>query len=536
MIPTRVAAAPTAPERASYLRVLREQWPVVAVSVIVCIFSGLIGRQLVPSSYTARSDLLISPVDPSDDTFIGINVFRNLSSDPTANSLTLARYLDTYSTAAIVKRRLRLPDSPQALLKTVSVVPVSQTNIASITATSSSPRAAQLLANAFADAAIQRRTQEVQAEIKKVIERLQSQVRRGSGNAASPQLAAVQQRLSTLRSLVGLPDPTLTILNRAEAPGAATKPSAKLVAVASALAGLLLGFALALLAETFGGKIRREDDLLLRDRLPVLARIPKLRQTAVTEYLAGRTNLPAAVWEPYRTLRANILRAGEVGHAPVIVVTSAGAGDGKTLTALNLAVTLAATDMRVVLVDGDFRRPMIGSIFGVPMPREGFAATFVRGEVQAALVDAPGNSNLRLLLPTLRDLTQIDHLDTDGVARAFAALRKAADVVVVDSAPAGEVSDALLLASAADVTLLAVRLGYTRRDRFEALRDALAQYGISASGLVVTVRTPPEQVIYGSTTPVAVDLRQVGFGAKRPATMTPPRTARSTRSTRSSNF
>jgi Mrp family chromosome partitioning ATPase/capsular polysaccharide biosynthesis protein len=534
MIPTRVTAVPRGPEKTGYLRVLREQWPVVAVAVIVCIASGLIGRQLVPSSYTARSDLLISPVDPSDDTFIGINVFRNLSSDPTANSLILARYLDTYATAVIVKRRLHLPDSPQALLTTVSVVPVSQTNIASVTATSSSPRTAQLLANAFAHAAIQRRTQEVQAEIQSVILRLQDQIRRSSANAASPQLATVQQRLSTLRSLVGLPDPTLAILNRAETPGAATKPSAKLVGVASALAGILLGFALALLAETFGGKIRREDDLLLRDRLPVLARIPKLRQSVVTEYLAGRANLPAAAWEPYRTLRANLLRAREVGETPVIVVTSAGAGDGKTLTALNLAVTLAARDMRVVLVDGDFRRPMIGSIFGVPSPREGFAATFVRGDVKAALVAAPRNPNLRLLLPTLRDLAQIDQLETDGVDRAFSALRKVADVVVVDSAPAGEVSDALLLASAADMTLLAVRVGFTRRDRFEALRDALTQYGIAASGLVVTVRSSPDYVVHGSTMPVAVELRQLGgLSAKRPTTVAPSRPARSTRS---SNF
>jgi polysaccharide biosynthesis transport protein len=533
MIPTRASVVPGGSERTAYLRVLREQWLVVLVSVIVCIVAGLVGRQLVPSSYTARSDLLISPVDPSDDTFIGINVFRNLSSDPTANSLTLARYLNSYATATIVKRELGLQDSPQSLLAMVSVAPVSQTNIASVTATSSSPKLAQRLANGFAAATIQRRTHEVQSEIQSVIKRLQDQIRRSSVNAASPQLAAVQQRLATLRSLVGLPDPTLAVLNRAETPGEATKPSAKLVGVASALAGVLLGFALALLAETFGGKIRREDDLLLRDRLPVLARIPKLRQSVVTEYLAGRENLPAAAWEPYRTLRANILRAGEVGHTPVIVVTSPGAGDGKTLTALNLAVTLAAQDMRVVLVDGDFRRPMIGSIFGVPAPRDGFAATFIRGDIRTALVEPPRNSHLHLLLPTLHDLNQIDQLDADGVARAFSALRAMAEVVVVDSAPAGEVSDALLLASAADITLIAVRIGYTRRDRFEALRDALAHYGVSASGLVVTGRSPPTYVAIGSTMPVAVDLKQAGVGAKWPAAK---RSRRAARPTRTSNF
>ena len=124
-----------------------------------------------------------------------------------------------------------------------------------------------------------------------MVKRLQKQIA-AAGNASSPQLAAVQQRLAALRSLAGLPDPTLTILNRADSPGVASKPSAKLIYLASAIAGLLLGFAIALIADSFGGKIRREDDLLLRDRLPVLARVPKLSQATVTEYLGGRANLP----------------------------------------------------------------------------------------------------------------------------------------------------------------------------------------------------------------------------------------------------
>ena len=397
MTATRVSAS-ARPASAAYVRVLREQWLVIAIAVVVCVVGGQVGRQLGPTTYTAESDLLISPVDPSDDTFIGISVFRNISSDPTANSYTLARYLDTSATAALVKKNLHISGSTDSLLNGLSLVPVSQTNILAIRATASSPRRAQVLANGFAEAAVERRTSQVQADATAVITRLQRQVARSGGTGASPQLAAVQLRLAALRSLVGLPDPTLTILNRADSPGVASKPSAKLVYLASAIAGVLLGFAIALLADSFGGKIRREDDLLLRDRLPVLARIPKLPQGTVTEYLGGRANLPATAWEAYRTLRANLLRSAHDGDSPVILVTSASAGDGKTLTALNLAMTLAAQDMRVVLVDGDFRRPMLGSIFGVAAPRDGFASAFIRGNVRAAMVDAPGYSNLRLML------------------------------------------------------------------------------------------------------------------------------------------
>ena len=184
------------------------------------------------------------------------------------------------------------------------------------------------------------------------------------------------------------------------------------------------------------------------------------------------------------------------------------AGEGKTLTAVNLARTLAAQDMRVILVDGDFRRPMIASIFGVIPPRDGFSATFVEGKVESALRDVPETENLRLLLPSVGGhLGQIDRLDQDRVEAVFRAVRRLADIVVVDCAPAGEVSEALLLASAADITLVVVRMGYTRYDRFDILRGAFANYGISAAGLVVTTRKSPDFVAYGSTMPVAIDVK-----------------------------
>ena len=95
MISPRVNPAVARPTTAGYLRILREQWLIIVISVIVCVIGGQVGRSLAASSYTAESDLLISPVDPADDTFVGISVFRNISADPTANSFTLARYLNT---------------------------------------------------------------------------------------------------------------------------------------------------------------------------------------------------------------------------------------------------------------------------------------------------------------------------------------------------------------------------------------------------------------------------------------------------------
>ncbi len=333
---------------------------------------------------------------------------------------------------------------------------------------------------------------------------LQTQIANTSSSAL---VAALQARVAALKSLTGLPDPTVSVLNRAQVPTAPNKPSTALVGIATVLMGLLIGFGAALFTDALGGKIRREDELLMRDRLPVLARVPRMSEFDIREYLAGRDNLPPAAWEAYRTLRTNVLRSQPSSETPVILVTSAMSGEGKTLTAVNLAITLAAQDMQVLLVDGDFRRPMVASIFRVAPPRNGFGAAFMNGDVNSAILRVPGYANLKVLLRRSANMSQIDQLDPDRIDALFNKLRSMAHVVVVDSAPATEVSDGLLLASAADVTIIAVRMGYTKRTRLDSLRDSLAQYGVQPAGLVLTTRSSPDYVAHGSTMPVPVELK-----------------------------
>lgn len=488
----------------NYLRVLREQWIIVGLAVVLCVAGGVIGRNLLPTNYKAETDLLISPIDNTDDTYVGISLFRNTSSDPTSNVLTLARYIDTPVTAQRVKAALHLSESASALLGSIGVKPLSQTDIVSIDATASSPQLAARIADAFARATIARRTQDIQSDVAAVMGTLQTQISRSNSAALT---GALQTREAALRALIGLPDPTVAVLNTAQVPTVPDKPSTALVVIATAMMGLLVGFGAALFTDTLGGKIRREDELLLRDRLPVLARVPRLSEFDIREYLAGRENLPPAAWESYRTLRTNLLRTRPASETPVILVTSAMSGEGKTLTAMNLAITLAAQDMQVLLVDGDFRRPMLASIFKVPPPRNGFASAFMNGNVNSAIMRVPGYANLKVLLPSLSNMSQIDQLDPDRIAALFDKLRSMAHVVVVDSAPATEVSDGLLLASAADMTVIAVRMGFSKRSRLDSLRESLAQYGVSPAGLVLTTRSAPDYIAHGSTMPVPVELK-----------------------------
>jgi Mrp family chromosome partitioning ATPase len=76
-------------------------------------------------------------------------------------------------------------------------------------------------------------------------------------------------------------------------------------------------------------------------------------------------------------------------------------------------------------------------------------------------------------------------------------LREHADVIIIDSPPLTEVGDALPLADVADMVLVAVRLGRSRRDKLDELRRALAQRGVSPAGFVVTTRRRNRKPTYG---------------------------------------
>jgi len=199
------------------------------------------------------------------------------------------------------------------------------------------------------------------------------------------------------------------------------------------------------------------------------------------------------------------------------------------MTAVNLAVSLAAQDLRVILVDGDFRRPMMATIFGVPSPRDGFTSAFIEGDIESVLRDAPGQARVRLLLPTLSAPRQIDQLDAARVQKAFDGLRLAADVVVVDSAPAVDVSDALLLAREADITLIHRAAGLQSAGQVRSSSCRARSARRDPVRLVVTVRNPPSFSVEGSMTPIAIDLKSLQRRGGDQRQTSPPRVARDRR-------
>ena len=236
-------------------------------------------------------------------------------------------------------------------------------------------------------------------------------------------------------------------------------------------------------------RVKREEELIFEQRLPILARVPRLRRRVVRDYITNRKPLPPVAWEAYRTLRMNLAAAKPGDQAPkTILVTSAQPRDGKTMTAVNLATSLARSGLKVILVDGDYRRPMLGAILGVFPYSESPSFLEDPSQLPSLLVPIPEVDGLSLLPASPVNALLVDRIDSARIRQFFDALSSVADVVIVDSAPPTEVADTLPLADEADAVVIAVRLGHTRRDRLVELRWLLGQHRVAPAGFAITAR------------------------------------------------
>jgi capsular exopolysaccharide synthesis family protein len=201
------------------------------------------------------------------------------------------------------------------------------------------------------------------------------------------------------------------------------------------------------------------------------------------------------VSDSFRAVLASILFCGENGSRPrVIVLTSAGPGEGKTTLASNLAISLAQVNRKVLLIDADLRRPRLHEIFGM--------------ENTAGLVDllrqndpAEGGTGLpfvkKMACPPLDLLTagsaepaEADLLFSVAMPGLIARCRTQYDMVIIDTPPMLHMADARLLGKIADAAVLVARAGYTTRDAGRAAYERLANDRTRVLGMVLNDWNP----------------------------------------------
>jgi len=171
--------------------------------------------------------------------------------------------------------------------------------------------------------------------------------------------------------------------------------------------------------------------------------------------------------EQYRSLRTRIKRAESGRAIRTIVVTSPNKGDGKSLTAANLALTMAQEfQQRVLLIDGDLRRPAVHRLFGVA-DRPGLTDVLMGGvELNQALINVEQH-HLTLLPAGAIPSHPAELLGSAAMRRVLDTLRSRFDRILIDMPPVAPLADLHILAPMADGLLMIVRAGVTPRPAIE---------------------------------------------------------------------
>jgi capsular exopolysaccharide synthesis family protein len=181
----------------------------------------------------------------------------------------------------------------------------------------------------------------------------------------------------------------------------------------------------------------------------------------------------SAYTEQYRSLRTRILEAGERMHMRAFVVTSAGIGEGKTLTALNLAWLLAQTEgVRALLIDSDLRRPCATDYLGIDSKMGLSEVLGGKLRLEDAIVRLEP-SGLHLLPGGSPRDDVAELLSGPSYANLLTEVRRMFDYIIIDAPPLGVFTDANILMSRADAGLLVVRASQTRYSTVDKLLEQM---------------------------------------------------------------
>ncbi len=223
------------------------------------------------------------------------------------------------------------------------------------------------------------------------------------------------------------------------------------------LAGLLLIFLVALSRKT----VHSADDLRKLVNLKCMAYVPgiKLKKRSHSNNMSitiTNSRVGSIFSESIRNLRVKVQKAMDHRHAHILLISSTIPDEGKTTVATNLALSFAAEGSRVVLVDGDLRKQSLKAALGIEQASEGLVEFLDGNATSVNLLNVP-HSGLYLLSGDKTTDQPQPLLDTPRLKKLFDSLREHVDYIIVDTPPAGILSDAATIAKYADAALYVVR-------------------------------------------------------------------------------
>lgn len=429
---------------------LKKGWLIVLVSVLTAVAAFLVAKLLVTPRYESVAMFYVNNSSAS-----GGNSASITSSDISASKNLVDSYiviLNTNSTMEEILEASGTDYSCEELSKMISAKAVNSTEIFQVTVTSTDPQEAASIAGAIARILPER-------------------------------IAGIIEGSSAI--VVDFP----VVAEKASSPNY----------VQTAMIGFIFGFilvvAVLLLREIFDVTIRTEEDITQNCQYPILTNIPDMTAPGKDAgYGYGRSkhagpgagtkqpsvvggDISFAATEAYKLLRAKLqFSFADENTCHVIGVSSALSGEGKSLSAVNLAYTMAQLKKRVILIDCDMRKPTLAE--KLRLKKAPGLSNFLSG--QCKLEHVLQNSGIlseetpfHVISAGQNPPNPVELLSSVRMAGLLTVLRKNYDYVILDLPPVGEVSDALAVAKETDGMLLVVRQNYCTRP---VLADTVCQF------------------------------------------------------------
>lgn len=442
-----------------YLRLLRENTILIGATVVGCLLVAGLVTVLIPKSYASSVTFyVVAGTNPgrqagASDTYQG----AQLSTD------RIKSYIELITGPRVAQDAARAvgPDTSAADVQSkVAASSVANTVIITMTATDRSPAQAVAIASAVSNSFTQ-----------------------------------LVQQLETPNGVDQVPAVTAQVIQPPSVPGSPVSPLLKINLIIGLLVGLLLGFGVAVVRRALDVSVRSTDALEDTADAVVLGVVPEDESTArqavslAADAVVG--SMADARTEAYRRIRTALEFANIDGTRRVLVVTSALPGDGRTVTACNLAAALAAVGSRVVLVEGDLRRPRTADYLGLDASAGLTGVLTGTASLDSALQRwSPGRFDVLASGRTSPRPSEL--LSSRRAAALIDELRSRYDFVLIDSPPILPVTDAANLGAHSDGAVVVCRWGTTSRPQVESAVSMLRSVSVPVVGTVLS-RVPEKR-------------------------------------------
>lgn len=395
-----------------------------------------------------------------------------------------------------------------ALLKQVKISPVRMTQIIAISVEDSDPKLAARIANSWIrsyiffssmDQLFQRRselesdlTQQLEFYKRKhpIIVGLRSQIASIDQKIENERRRLDKESGSTVSSVSPSGDITnVKVLDKAEVPIKPIRPNKALYMLIAIVFGVFAGFALVFLIESIDQTVKTGVDLQQLLQLSCLATIPFYKAAAqdngfLPAHIASKEPY-SGVAEAFRCLRTGIVFSDPDSPKRTFVITSSTPGEGKSTIAVNLATVFAMSNERTVLIGADMRKPVLHRFFDVE-PGRGVADLLALGMDDLDKVvhktDIPG---LDILFCGNIPPNPAELVGSQKLEQLLKKLLTRYDRVIFDSPPLLAATDAVILSTKVDTTILVARSRFTQRQAILRSKQSLDQVKAKILGVVI---------------------------------------------------